>query len=386
VTRVGFVLVFDGGWLGGLNYFKNLVTAIYSLPDRRIEVVVFTTDNAEKAYLNELPDIEIIRSKILRRNSFTWLFRKMCQYIVGRDILLERLLAKYKIEVLSHSGALGRNASIPSISWIPDFQHCHLPEFFTEKEIASRNRQYEKLCRNSTRVLLSSFDAQKDLKAIFPECFSKSEVLQFVAAVNQENVPTLKELQVKYQFSDDYFLVPNQFWAHKNHRVLLEALNLLKNSGRELQILATGNSHDHRQPAFFSELMSYAKASDIESNFRVLGVIPKRDLDGLMKYALALINPSLFEGWNTTVEEAKTLGKCIILSDIAVHREQDPPNGIFFPPQDATALAKTMWQLAENGQDKSGSGEKQHEDFLKRREKFANTYQDIVMKVIGTAR
>lgn len=386
MTRVGFVLVFDDGWLGGLNYFRNLLTAIYSLPDRKIEVIIFTANNAEKAYLNDFQDIEVICSRMLRRNSFSWLIRKVCQCVVGRDILLEKLLVKHKVEVLSHSGALGRNAGIPSISWIPDFQHYHLPEFFTEKEIAARNRQYEKLGRNSNSVLLSSFDAQRDLKAIFPKYFAKSEVLQFVAAVNQENVPTLEELQGKYEFSGGYFLVPNQFWAHKNHRVLLEALSILKSNGRELQILATGNSHDHRQPGFFGELMSYAKVNDIESNFRVLGVIPKRDLDGLMKYALALINPSLFEGWNTSVEEAKTLGKRIILSDIAVHREQAPANGIFFPPQDASALAKAMWQVAGNEPVISSSDEKQHLDFLKRREKFANTYQSIVMKVTGAAR
>ncbi len=381
MTRVGFVLVFDDGWLGGLNYFRNLLTAIYSLPDRKIEAVVFTADNSGEAYLSELPDIEVVRSKMLRRRSLSWLIRKACQYILGRDIFLERLLAKHKIEVLSHSGSLGRNAAIPSISWIPDFQYYHLPEFFTEKEIALRSRQYEWLCHNSACVLLSSFDAQKDLRAIFPGYSSKSEVLQFVAAVNQENVPTLEELQHKYGFSGSFFLVPNQFWAHKNHQVLLEALSVLKNSGRVLQILATGNSHDHRQPGFFDELMSQARTKGIENNFKVLGVIPKRDLDGLMKYALALINPSLFEGWNTSVEEAKTLGKRIILSDIAVHREQDPASGLFFPPHDANALAKAMRQLAENGQDKSKSGERHHEDFLKRREKFASTYQDVVMKV-----
>lgn len=44
----------------------------------------------------------------------------------------------------------------------------------------------------------------------------------------------------------------------------------------------------------------------------------------LMKHAIAIINPSLFEGGSTTVEEAKSLLKVIILSGIPVHREQNP--------------------------------------------------------------
>ena len=381
MIRVGFALIFADGWLGGLNYFRNLLSAIYSLPDREIEVVIFTADNAGQNYLGELPDIEVVQSKMLRRHSFSWLIRKACQTLVGRDLFLERLLAKHRIQVLSHSDVLGRGASIPSISWIPDFQHRHLPGFFTRKEIALRNRYFERLCDSSACVLVSSFDAQKDLKMMCPDCFAKSRVLQFVAAVNQENIPVLEELQRKYGFSGDFFLVPNQFWTHKNHRVLLDALSILKKSGREVQVLATGNSHDYRQPRYFSELMNHANAEGVARNFKVLGVIPRRDLDGLTKYALALINPSLFEGWNTAVEEAKTLGKSIILSDIAVHREQDPDNALFFPPHDAGALAGAMRQLVEKGQDRNKSGKNHHEDFLRRREKFAAGYQELVMKV-----
>jgi glycosyltransferase involved in cell wall biosynthesis len=54
---------------------------------------------------------------------------------------------------------------------------------------------------------------------------------------------------------------------------------------------------------------------------------------------VALINPSLFEGWSTTVEEAKSLGKRIILSNIRVHLEQNPPGGLFFDPNDPNDLS-----------------------------------------------
>jgi glycosyltransferase involved in cell wall biosynthesis len=58
----------------------------------------------------------------------------------------------------------------------------------------------------------------------------------------------------------------------------------------------------------------------------------------LMRRSLGVIQPSLFEGWNTVVEEARCLAKPIILSDIAVHREQNPPQSIFFPPNSPETL------------------------------------------------
>ncbi len=36
------------------------------------------------------------------------------------------------------------------------------------------------------------------------------------------------------------------------------------------------------------------------------------------------------------------MGKQIVLSDIPVHREQAPPGGFFFPPEDPEALAVAM--------------------------------------------
>ncbi len=41
-----------------------------------------------------------------------------------------------------------------------------------------------------------------------------------------------------------------------------------------------------------------------------------------MLCSTALINPSQFEGWSTTVEEAKSLGVKMLLSDLEVHKEQ----------------------------------------------------------------
>ena len=93
--------------------------------------------------------------------------------------------------------------------------------------------------------------------------------------------------------------------------------------------------------------MKYARECDVLDRFRVLGVIPFDDLSGLMLHGVALINPSHFEGWSTSVEESKSLGKRILLSDIPVHREQSPPFGVYFAPDDAEGLAQCLWNTLQ---------------------------------------
>jgi len=70
-----------------------------------------------------------------------------------------------------------------------------------------------------------------------------------------------------------------------------------------------------------------------------VGMIPLPHVYALLRAATALINPSRFEGWSTTVEEAKFFGVPMILSDIDVHREQTGGKARFFGVDDPLALA-----------------------------------------------
>ena len=69
-----------------------------------------------------------------------------------------------------------------------------------------------------------------------------------------------------------------------------------------------------------------------------------------MRQSLAMLQPSLFEGWSTPVEEAKSLGKSIVLSNIPVHVEQSPPGVRYFDPTDAAALAVCLVEVHETQQ------------------------------------
>ena len=64
-----------------------------------------------------------------------------------------------------------------------------------------------------------------------------------------------------------------------------------------------------------------------------------------MRRSLAVIQPSLFEGWSSVVEESRMLGKTIILSDLAVHYEQAPDFAVYFDRNNAKDLAEKILDL-----------------------------------------
>jgi glycosyltransferase involved in cell wall biosynthesis len=121
-----------------------------------------------------------------------------------------------------------------------------------------------------------------------------------------------------------------------------------------VEVVCTGKLEDYRDPGYISRLNDLLDAGDLHSHVRILGLIPRDVQIALFRRALAVIQPSLFEGWSTVVEDARVLGKASLLSDIPVHREQNPPDCCFFSPHSAEALADLIaekWATLEPGPD-----------------------------------
>jgi len=390
VIRVGFFLNVTGQiWLGGTSYFRNLLTALADLPDREIETVLLTGSNSRPELLAELPLADWRCPPSLQRYSARWIARKLLATLSESDRLLERDLLALKIDALSHSGHLGPGARIPALAWIADFQHLRLPQNFSAQQRRSRDRHYGRLCRYAARIIVSSHSAREDLERFFPEAIPKIRVLQFVANVpDPDSLPSRDTLERKYAFAGRYFSLPNQFWVHKNHRVVLDALSLLKLRGRTLTVLASGKTADERDPGHFARLMQHAVALGVADQFRVLGLVPQADLMALQWHSVAVINPSRFEGWSTTVEEAKSLGVPAIVSDIDVHREQQPPSGAYFGPDDAEKLAELMWGEwnADATEARRALAEQARRQLAGRRREFARRFESYVVECVGQPR
>jgi glycosyltransferase involved in cell wall biosynthesis len=79
-------------------------------------------------------------------------------------------------------------------------------------------------------------------------------------------------------------------------------------------------------------------------------MIPMHHVYALLRMSTALINPSCFEGWSTTVEEAKSFGVPMILSDIDVHREQTGGTARYFGINDSETLADHLSDVSQAAQ------------------------------------
>ena len=244
-----------------------------------------------------------------------------------------------------------------TIGWIPDFQHVHLPEFFSQRDLDQRNATYQRLAERASVVMLSSRAAQDDFAGFVPAHAHKSRAIPFPSLLVFDTLADNPiATRTKFNLPEKFAMVANQFWAHKNHALVVRALELLRTRGINIPVVMTGLPADHRDPANknFSSLLQAIASAGLHQQIIILGLVPYADLVNLMRTATLIIQPSRFEGWSTVVQDAVALGRPLLCSDIAVHREQAPNALGFFATDDAELLAELLashWQQLTPGPD-----------------------------------
>jgi glycosyltransferase involved in cell wall biosynthesis len=272
------------------------------------------------------------------------------------------------------------------IGWIPDFQHVHLPEFFGPAEVEKRNTTIRHLITNATFIIISSEAARNDLQAFAPAAAPKARVSPFpsllaFAELTKHPETTRSSLNLPEKFA----LVANQFWAHKNHQLVVAALARLRSEGISVPVVMTGLPVDHRDRdnRNLSTLLQSIARAGLNSEITILGQVPYSELIDLMRTAAVIIQPSRFEGWSTVVQDAKALGRPVLCSDIEVHREQAPDALGFFNSDDAEALAALLtrhWSTLVAGPDERREG-----TALTRERDFAREHGENLFKICAEA-
>jgi glycosyltransferase involved in cell wall biosynthesis len=348
VIRFGAVLVPGRVWPGGLHYLKNVFRLLGGRPELGVEPVLFAPPDAEAelAVLRPALTVPPVLDPALGRRAG---LRLAAALALGADPVVRRLFDERRIDVAFENASFhGWRIGRPTIAWFPDLQHRRMPHLFGRRRYWRREIGFRAQVAAGRSVLLSSREAEADCVRFYPGARGRTFAVPFAVPL-PEPLPdggAVAAAAARHGLPARYVHLPNQFWAHKDHRTAVEAAALLRDRGAEATVVCTGPVDDPRDPAHVPALLARIAELGLGDRFRVLGAIPYAEMTAIMRGARAVLNPSRFEGWSTTVEEAKALGVPLLLSDIPVHREQAPAAS-FFPCGDAGALAGLLARTAE---------------------------------------
>ncbi|MBR0953427.1 glycosyltransferase family 4 protein [Bradyrhizobium canariense] len=346
--RIAFTNIPRRLWAGGHNYQRNLFEVLNRYSPGTVTPVLFAgtkEDPEEIAALARIPAVDLVQSPAFDRTG-TGLFGAL---VLGRDGPAVAEFRARRIDMVFESARFfGWRLPFPAIAWFPDFQHRLLPHLFSRSAYWRRDLGFRVQIASGRHIMLSSASALGDLRRFYTGISNGVSVVRFATEPPVGLLATQpSDVIAHYGLPPRYFYLPNQFWRHKNHQVVVDALDQLKCRGLDVVVAASGSTQDFRESGLFERTMSEVRSRGLEMNFKHLGMIPLDHVYALLRASMALINPSECEGWSTTVEEAKSFGVPMILSDIDVHREQTEGGARYFGIRDSRSLADHMLQVVQ---------------------------------------
>lgn len=242
----------------------------------------------------------------------------------------------------------------PSVVAIHDLQHRLQPEFPEVSlfgEWLARERYYRASILRASAVLVDSDVGKKDLLEFYEGYGLAPErifVLPFLPPPYLTDAPSEP---LPAGIPREFFFYPAQFWPHKNHARIIQAVEHIKRlHGRDAHIVFCGSSSGSLRREHHRLIMDMIGETGLSSQVHFLGYVPDALMSTLYRNAIALLMPTMFGPTNIPVVEAWQQGCPVITSDIRGIREQAGDAAVLADPRSTSAIADAMlrvWNDAE---------------------------------------
>jgi len=306
-------------------YTKNLLIGLKKSPDfKKFKFILLVYPELKNEIVKDLGE------------SFTYIITNFRHYSVGEQIHLPILLYRLRPH-LAH------------------FTHLDKPIFYFGKSLVTVHdliRHFSKGTETSTRNAL--FYWPKYLayllmtKVIFstsylivPSNFWRDYIIKKYKYPPQKIVTTYEAVDPKFlHLKQPVSLVPKNYliytgnlYPHKNITVLLKALQKIPDL--KLKLICARS--------FFSQkIEKLISTYHLQKRVQFLGYVPDKKFPHLYQNALALIHPSLLEGFSLTGLEAMALSCPVIASNSSCMPEVYEDSALYFDPNDPSELANQI--------------------------------------------
>jgi glycosyltransferase involved in cell wall biosynthesis len=230
-----------------------------------------------------------------------------------------------------------------NIVLVPDLQHEYHPEFFSKHVLEERRRVFEHgITHANYLIAISDYTRQTVIERFHIDPGKiKTIYLSADAVFHRDNrIRGNKERVLsKYQLPDKgYLFFPGNTWPHKNHKGAIEALHLLhREYGHDVPLVCTGSRKEAH-----GDLLRFIEKSGLENAVKFLGYCPLNDLVGLYEGAVALVYPSLFEGFGIPLLEAMCCDCPIVCSNLTSLPEVAGDAALLVNPHSSEELASAI--------------------------------------------
>jgi glycosyltransferase involved in cell wall biosynthesis len=168
--------------------------------------------------------------------------------------------------------------------------HNFFPEYLSDKIYRIRDKIIYKSCNQAFKILVDSQRSKEELCNIYNCIEKKIEIQHFspVLVSKSINKKNIELLQIVKKIPEKFIFYPAQFWAHKNHKYIIEAINILyKKFNIKLNVIFCGSNKGN-----LDYIKRLVKKYELDNQFLFLDYISDSEVLYLYTKCLALVMPT----------------------------------------------------------------------------------------------
>lgn len=350
---------------GGYVFYKNVLDAFISYSNLKYEIYVFYYSQSSNINFSEINKFKFVN--LVEKNSFSNRFIK-CKRKIKKKIVhffrifdlhfisnenlnyqpsLNEMVKKFNIDLVYFLTPNYETISIPYLFTVWDVEHKNypfLPEYFLNDEFDNRENFYKKILPKAAKIIIGNNVGKKQLIDFYqiPDKLIKTIPMPLpndvYLAREKSDILTILNLKEK-----EYLYYPAQFWAHKNHIILLKKFKEISKIKNNIKIVFSGSDQGN-----LKYIKSKIKQLNLENDIIYAGFISRKDVICLYINAFALVYPSLLGPDNIPPIEAMALKCPVICAENEGMRLQLENNALFFNPITGEGLLESIAKLDNN--------------------------------------
>lgn len=247
-----------------------------------------------------------------------------------------------------------KRTGIKTVVTIHDIIFERFPETYNFDERYVHRWKIKHACKTADAIIAISKQTKEDLINFYKVPANKIFICyQTCNPIFQQTISAADKATVKsrYHLPDNYFLFVSSIAPRKNLIAICKALALLKDK-MDIPLVVIGNGKKQKE-----EARQFMQANGIANRLILLNEMPvskepaftkAADFPAIYQQALALVYPSIFEGFGAPLLEALWSGLPVISSNTSSLPEVAGDAALYFSPEDAEELAHHMLQVAGN--------------------------------------
>lgn len=351
MKKIGIYLASRPESGGTYQYCLSIIAALKVLIDDDYSVTAFFHSKDWEAVLPK----KFIK-KHRKRNIFHRLFGRFYRFIdrSEKNILRFSNLFNPMIRIINHSDcdvvifpsqdSVSYQIKKKSISTIHDLMHRYEPYLseYQDGEYHRREKHFKAISKYTNLILVDSNVGKMHVIDSYSVEENKIFVLPFVAPLYMLQT-AYEDVKKKYNLPSKYFFYPAQFWEHKNHISLLDALKILNQKGIKVNLVLVGAKKNN-----YEKVLKKIKELNLLDQVKILGYVSNNEMASLYNSAFATVFVSILGPTNIPPIEALVSDCPLICSNSYAMPEQIGDAALYVNARDPKDIANKIIMLLEN--------------------------------------